>query len=146
MINYFKQIIKEPLSVLKGMRITLKYLLSKPVTEQYPEERATMTERFRGKVKANPDNCISCLYCVNICPVSCITLKGEKADIPGKVKTKEGKEMKRIKNVTQFDINIASCIQCGFCAEGCPTNAISFSKDYENSGLSREDLNKHYVK
>ena len=146
MMNYFKQLIKEPVSILKGMAITIKYFLSKPITLQYPEQRGTMTDRFRGKITASPDKCISCLYCVNICPVSCITLKSEKTETPGKVTTKEGKEMKRIKNVTQFDIDISSCIQCGLCTEGCPTEAISFSKEYENSTLTREDLINHYVK
>jgi NADH-quinone oxidoreductase subunit I len=146
MLKYFKQIIMELWSILVGMRITLKYLLSKPVTVQYPEQRTVMFERFRGRIEANPDKCISCLFCVNNCPVSCIALSGEKAEIPAKVVTKEGKEMKRIKNVTQFDVNISSCIQCGICTEGCPTDAIYFTKDYENSALSREELLKHYVK
>ena len=146
MIKYFSRIIKEVWSILKGMRITLKYLLSKPVTIQYPEERIVMTERFRGMIKSNPDICISCLYCVNICPVSCIVLEGEKSEVPIKVINKEGKEVKRIKTVTKFDINVSQCIQCGFCAEGCPTNAIYLSKEYENSALSRKDLIYHYVK
>jgi len=144
MINYFRQIIKELWSIMKGMQITLKYLLSKPVTVQYPDERIPMTERFRGMVKAEPETCISCLYCVNTCPVSCINIEGEKSEIPVRIINKEGKEVKRIKTVTKFDINIAQCIQCGFCAEGCPTGAIYLSKEYENSALSRKDLIYHY--
>ena len=146
MINYFKQIIKELWSILKGMQITIKYFFSKPTTVQYPEEKIPMTERYRGMVKATPETCISCLYCVNICPVSCIELEGVKLEVPGKVTTKEGKEMKRIKDVTLFDVNIAKCIQCGFCAEGCPTEAIYLSKDYEISKRSRGELLYHWVK
>ncbi|MBI4834205.1 MAG: NADH-quinone oxidoreductase subunit I [Planctomycetes bacterium] len=146
MIKYFKQIITELWSILKGMKITIKYFFAKPTTVQYPEERIQMTERFRGMVKADTDKCISCLYCVNICPVSCIDLEGEKSDAPAKVMNKEGKAMKRIKTVTKFDVNIAQCIQCGFCAEGCPTAAIYLSKEHENSALSREELIKHYAK
>lgn len=146
MTNYFKQIIKELWSILKGMRVTIGYFFSKPVTVQYPDERIPMTERFRGKIEANPDKCISCLYCVNICPVSCIALKSEKSDVPVKITNKEGKEVKRLKDVTQFDVDISKCIQCGFCTEGCPTAAIYFSKEYENSSFSREELICHYVK
>lgn len=97
-------------------------------------------------VKANPDICISCLYCINICPVSCIVLEGEKSEVPVKAINKEGKEVKRLKTVTKFDVDISRCIQCGFCAEGCPTGAIYLSKEYENSVLSRKDLIYHYVK
>ena len=146
MIKYFSQIIKEVWSILKGMAITIKYFFSKPTTVQYPDERIPMSERFRGMVKANSDSCISCLYCVNICPVSCITMESEKTDVPVKITNKEGKEVKRLKEVTKFDIDISRCIQCGFCAEGCPTGAIYLSKDYENSALSRAGLLYHWVK
>lgn len=146
MIKYLTQIIKEVWSILKGMQVTMSYFLSKPVTVEYPDSRIPMTERFRGTVKANPDICISCLYCMNICPVSCITIEGEKAEVPAKVINKEGKEMKRLKDVTRFDVDISRCMQCGLCVEGCPTGAISFSKEYENSALSRDELVCHWVK
>ena len=128
------------------MAITIKYFFSGPTTVQYPDERILMTERFRGMVKVNTDICISCLYCVNICPVSCIVLEGIKSEVPVKITNKEGKEVKRIKDVTKFDIDISRCIQCGFCAEGCPTGAIYLSKDYENSALSRNALVYHWTK
>ncbi|MFC1525084.1 NuoI/complex I 23 kDa subunit family protein [Planctomycetota bacterium] len=141
MIKYFTNIIKTLWTILVGMSITLKYLLSKPVTLQYPDERWTPPERFRGMVKCEPDKCITCQFCVNICPVSCIKLESVKADIPKTVfNVQLGKEMKKIKNVTNFQIDVSRCLYCGLCTEGCPTKAIKMSHDYETSCRSRQEM------
>lgn len=146
MIRYFKAIIVGLWSVAIGMSITIKYFFMKKATMEYPDERWTMPERFRGQAKCDPDKCISCMYCVNICPVSCIKLEGEKAEIPAKVINLEGKEMKRIKDVTNFEINISTCIYCGLCAEGCPTGAIQMSHNYEISCYNRKDMVYQWAK
>ncbi|MEK7448374.1 MAG: NADH-quinone oxidoreductase subunit I [Planctomycetota bacterium] len=140
MVNYFKSIIIGLWTVLVGMSVTLKYFFSKPVTMQYPDERWPMPERFRGMVKCDPDKCITCMWCVNICPVSCISLEGIKSEAPKMVTNLEGKEIKKLKDLTVFDVDISKCIQCGFCAEGCPTGAIYMSHDYENSCYRREEM------
>lgn len=146
MIAYFKSIVVGFWSVALGMSVTLKYFFSRKVTLQYPDQRMPMFDRFRGMVKCNPDICISCMYCVNICPVSCISLESVKADIPPKVMNLEGKEVKRLKDVTSFEIDVSRCIYCGFCAEGCPTGAIYMSHDYEISCRSREQMLYQWVK
>jgi NADH-quinone oxidoreductase subunit I len=146
MITYFKAIVVGLWSVLAGMGITIRYFFSKKVTMEYPEKRWQMPERFRGMVKCDTDKCISCLYCVNICPVSCLTLEGIKAEIPSRVITLEGKEMKRMKDVTKFEVDISKCIFCGLCAEGCPTCAIGMSDEYELSALSRKELVYQYAR
>jgi len=140
MIDYFKAIVLGLWSVVVGMSVTMKYFFAKKVTLQYPDQRWEMPERFRGMVKCDPDKCISCLYCVNICPVSCITLESVKVDVPAKVINLEGKEMKRLKDVTNFEIDVAKCIFCGLCTEGCTTGAIFMSHDYEISCYHRKDM------
>lgn len=145
MIRYFKSIIQALWTILVGMSVTLKYLLKKPVTMQYPDERWTAPERFRGMVKAKPEQCISCQYCVNACPVNCVSLESVKADEPVKIVNKEGKEIKRLKNVTKFDIDISRCVYCGLCTEGCPTGAIYMSHDYETSCRRRQEMIYHWT-
>ena len=145
MVNYFKSIVLGLWSVLVGMAITIKYLLTKKATMEYPDERWPMPERFRGMVKCDSNKCISCLYCVNICPVSLITLENVKADVPAKVINLEGKEMKRLKDVTKFEVDISKCIFCGLCTEGCPTGAIQMSHDYELSCYNRKDMVYQYA-
>ena len=145
MINYFRSIIIGLWSVLVGLAITIKYFFSKKATMQYPEERWQMPERFRGMVKCDCSKCISCMFCVNICPVSLITLASVKMDVPGKVMTLEGKEMKRLKDVTKFEVDISKCIFCGLCTEGCPTGAIYMSHDYELACYNRKDMVYEYA-
>ncbi len=85
------------------------------------------------------------MFCVNICPVSLITLASVKMDVPGKVMTLEGKEMKRLKDVTKFEVDISKCIFCGLCTEGCPTGAIYMSHDYELACYNRKDMVYEYA-
>ncbi|MDI6733034.1 MAG: NADH-quinone oxidoreductase subunit I [Planctomycetota bacterium] len=146
MVRYFSAIVIGLLSVLKGMAVTVKYFFSKKVTMEYPDQRWKMPDRFRGKVGCDTNKCISCLYCVNICPVSCITLENVKAEIPAVVTNLEGKEMKRLKNITKFEVDISRCIFCGLCTEGCPTGAIYMSHDYEISCYTRKDMVYQWVK
>ncbi|MEW6026877.1 MAG: NADH-quinone oxidoreductase subunit I [Planctomycetota bacterium] len=145
MVRYFKSIFTGLWTVLVGMGITIKYFFSRKATMQYPEERWPMPERFRGMVKCDTAKCISCMYCVNICPVSLIKLESVKVDVPAKVINLEGKEVKRLKDVTKFEMDISTCIFCGLCTEGCPTGAIHMSKDYELSCYSRKDMVYEYA-
>lgn len=73
--------------IAKGMALTFKHLLRKPVTTQYPEERLTVSRRIRGNVLAwSQEKCIGCFTCARNCPHGCIDIvtseKGEKGLIP----------------------------------------------------------------
>lgn len=145
-ISYFRHIITGLWTILVGMKLTLTYFFSKPVTMQYPDERWTLPERFRGMVKCDTDKCIACLVCANTCPVSCITIESEKAEIPKSVLNVEtGKEVKKIKDITKFQIDISRCLYCGLCTEGCPTGAIQMSHEYETSCHSRQEMIYNWV-
>ena len=70
--KYFTDIYSAVRSLWAGMRVTGKYFLSpgEIVTEQYPENRATlkMEERFKGEVimthdENNQHNCNGCGIC-----------------------------------------------------------------------------------
>ena len=41
--------------LLKGMAITLRHLFTHAVTEQYPKQRPTLAERYRGIPRLNAD-------------------------------------------------------------------------------------------
>jgi NADH-quinone oxidoreductase subunit I len=123
-------------TVLVGMRVTLKYLLSPAITLQYPDQRWEIPEGARGKLDTDIDDCIGCLACARACPVECITIKTRK---PPKGldmgKTSEGTKKKLV--VPQFDIDISTCLYCGLCVEACPTGCIRMTKDYEYSTYDR---------
>ena len=50
----------------------------------------------------NEDECTGCTSCVDECPVSAITMKGDVANV-----------------------NADECTDCGACVDACPVSAIS---------------------
>ena len=63
------------IGIAKGMAVTFRNLLRRPVTTQYPEERLIVSRRIRGNELAWYENqCIGCFTCARSCPVSCIDI------------------------------------------------------------------------
>ncbi len=120
--------------VLRGMWITLKHLFRRKVTLQYPEQRWTFPQGFRGvpslvKDQDGRTKCVACYMCEFVCPPRAIRIKaGEMPD--NKVE----------KYPEEFEINMLRCIYCGLCEEVCPEQAIFMSMDYEVAGTKRTDL------
>ena len=138
--EYFVSIFKGFYSLIKGMEVTGVELVTPKVTEQYPENRATLKipERFRATLELIYDEngyhkCIACRSCERNCPNQTIHIDTRMVDLPnGKKKMKLDKYM----------YDLGSCTFCGLCVQVCPTNAIKFSNDFEQAVFTREKLNK----
>jgi NADH-quinone oxidoreductase subunit I len=122
-------------AILKGMAITAAHVFEKKTTMQYPEEKWTLPENYRGvpalvKDDAEREKCVACSLCEFICPPRAITIVPEER--PG-----GGREEKQ---PAVFDIDMLRCIFCGYCEEVCPEEAIYMSKEYEICGTTREDM------
>ncbi len=133
-------------TVLLGLKVTLKYLVSKPITLQYPDEKWEMPDGTRGKLFNYIDDCIGCLACARACPVDCITVETRK---PPKGldlgRTTDGTAKKLV--VPKFEISISTCLYCGLCVEACPTLCLRMTKEYEYSTYDRStDLLLHFGK
>jgi len=120
------------LSVLRSMWLILTHLFRKPVTVSYPEQKAYVPPRYRGRIvlSRDPDGgerCVACYLCSVACPVDCISLQAT-----------EDENGRRYPE--WFRINFSRCIFCGFCEEACPTYAIQLTPDYEMSDYQRQDL------
>jgi len=68
--------------LLKGMRLTGKYFVSKGITIQYPEEKTPQSPRFRGlhalrRYPNGEERCIACKLCEAVCPALAITIESE---------------------------------------------------------------------
>lgn len=128
-----KKILDYAISLIKGLRVTAKYLFSPSVTLQYPKQRWTPPERFRGRVGLRPKKCISCQMCARACPNNCL-----------EVRFNVGEDKKR--KLNEFIYHMDTCLFCGLCVEPCPTSAIFMNHDYELSVYDRNTLIMDLVK
>ena len=138
--EYFVSLFKGIYSLLKGMAVTGKELVTPKVTEQYPENRATLQipERFRATLQFVYDDegnhkCIGCRSCERNCPNGTIHIDTRMVDLPnGKKKMK----------LDKYTYDLGSCTFCGLCVQSCPTAAIEFSNDFEQAVFRRDTLVK----
>ena len=119
-------------SILKSLWLVFKHLFHKKVTIQYPEEKAYLAPRYRGRIvlTRDPDGgerCVACYLCAVACPVDCIALDSA-----------EDKDGRRYPGT--FRINFSRCIYCGFCEEACPTYAIQLVPDVEMAEYNRQNM------
>lgn len=69
------------LGIVKGMAVTLRRFFEPKVTIKYPEERAEVSPRFRGRLQLLYDEwgtlkCETCFQCAQACPIECIDMGG----------------------------------------------------------------------
>jgi NADH-quinone oxidoreductase subunit I len=131
LINFFNSLLL--IELLKGMRLTGRYLFSRKITVQFPEEKTPQSPRFRGlhalrRYPNGEERCIACKLCEAVCPALAITIESEqRAD--------------GTRRTTQYDIDLTKCIFCGFCEESCPVDSIVETHILEYHGEKRGDLN-----
>lgn len=118
------------LSLLIGMRVTMKNFFAPSVTLDYPAKKQPMTDNFRGMVDLKPEACVICYQCIKICPTAALYLSH-------KTITEENKKKNEI---TKFTYNAVLCCFCGLCDEICPTDAIFMNKMYEVSAYEHEQI------
>jgi NADH-quinone oxidoreductase subunit I len=124
------------LGLLKGLMVTLKHLLSRSVTQQYPEERPDLPPRSRGVIALKQENCTVCWKCSRECPDWCIYIEAHK-------ETHEpagGGRGRSVKVLDRFAIDYALCMYCGICVEVCPFDALFWAPDFEYAEYSITDL------
>lgn len=115
---------KYVVSLILGHLTVFKHLFKRPVTLEYPEKKANLNDKFRGKHALAVDEegkllCTACGTCQKVCP-SFGTIEIEKE------KNESGKFYPKT-----YSIDLNKCIFCGNCAQYCPFNAIVMTKEYE---------------
>ncbi len=128
-------------AIFKGLRITFMRMFKKKVTMQFPEERWTVREHYRGMPVLVSDDegrpkCVACSLCEYVCPPKAIYIVPQELE--------EGNKVERGPAV--FDLNMLRCIYCGLCEEACPEEAIFMSQNYMVWGAERSDMIFHKEK
>src|SRR5437660_1115419 len=123
-------------AILDGLKTTVGHMLSKKVTEQYPEQEPALPPNYRGVHRLNRDEqgrvkCVACYMCATACPAHCIDIVA--APAPEAWKDRE-------KYPETFVIDELRCIYCGMCEEACPVDAIELTTLYDLTGFSREEM------
>ncbi len=118
--------------LLKGMKVTGRYLFAPKITVHYPEEKTPQSPRFRGlhalrRYPNGEERCIACKLCEAVCPALAITIESEQRE-------------DSTRRTTRYDIDMVKCIFCGFCEEACPVDAIVETRVLEYHGEIRGDL------
>jgi NADH-quinone oxidoreductase subunit I len=130
--------LKELFAPVAGFGVTFRTMLTKPVTEQYPEERVPTAPRYHGRHVLNRhadglEKCVGCELCAWACPADAIYVEG--SDNTEAARFSPGERYGSV-----YQINYLRCIFCGLCIEACPTRALTMSNEYELADDSREDL------
>jgi len=124
------------LELVRGLKLTGKYLFARKITVLYPEEKTPQSPRFRGlhalrRYPNGEERCIGCKLCEAVCPALAITIETAPRD--------DG-----TRRTTRYDIDLTKCIFCGFCEESCPVDSIVETRIFEYHGERRGDL--YYTK
>ena len=126
--KYFKNVYDTLKTTLVGMKITGKYLLQKPITVQYPDERLPIPNRYRGIHYLEQEKCIECVACARACPIDCIEMEA----------IRHGKELEWI----SFTLDYQKCMFCELCVYPCPKDCIHMGTEFAFVTYDRSEL-KH---
>jgi len=108
---------------LRELREAFTALIKGPYTTKFPKEAAPAAPAYRGKPEFQPDYCVVCGACANVCPSKVIEIEEGLAP--------RGKR----KMILHYD----RCIFCGECERNCLTEkGIHLTGKYDLAVLDRK--------
>jgi NADH-quinone oxidoreductase subunit I len=123
---------------VKGFKTTMGAMLSRTITELYPEYKHPVMPRFRGRHRLHlHDNglekCVGCSLCAAACPADCIRVVAAENSEDNRVSAGE-------RYAEIYEINMTRCIFCGYCEIACPFDAITLGNDWELADINRDAM------
>ena len=115
--------------IAKGLTVTIRHLLRRPVTVQYPEQKLNVSRRIRGnELIWDRTKCTGCATCAKNCPQGVIQIVTSADAVENKYE------------VEKIEVDTGYCIQCGLCVEVCPYEALYMGYAYERAKYRRQEL------
>jgi NADH-quinone oxidoreductase subunit I len=115
------------LGLIKGLGVTLKHMLQRSITQEYPDEKPDLPPRTRGVIALKQENCTVCWKCSRECPDWCIYIESHKETH----EPASGGRARSVKVLDRFAIDYALCMYCGICVEVCPFDALFWAPDFD---------------
>jgi NADH-quinone oxidoreductase chain I len=122
--GYWLTVGRAIVTTLAGLRVTWRYLFSRPITVEYPDALPAIPDQWRGQHAFERDRCIVCRQCERICPVASI-----KIDAEGK-----GKKARLL----EYEINYGTCLFCNLCCDTCPVVCLWMTADWDAAAYTHE--------
>ena len=95
-----------------------------------------MTLPVRGVIALIPDDCTSCMICVQECPTWCITVESH----PEQVSEPGARRPRTVSVLDRFAIDFGLCMYCGICVDVCPFDALEWSTSVADDEPTRGGL------
>lgn len=122
---------------LRSLTASLRNVLRRPTTVEFPRVRRERPERFRASFallhdEAGDELCVGCKACERICPSDIISVELVKKESPVTGKKRA--------YASEFVLDTNACIYCELCVQVCPTDAIVMVKLAEEPKFNRQGL------
>lgn len=108
---------------IRELAEAVRALVRGPITTRFPFEPHEPPEGFRGKPHFDPDVCVGCKACAEVCPARAIDVTDD---------------LSREPPVRRLDLHYDRCIFCGHCELNCTTTTgIHLTKEYDLACFDR---------
>lgn len=123
-------------ATVQAMGVTLKALLTRPLTVQYPEQPIAVYPRFRARHELRRyenglERCIGCMLCEAACPTGAIHVEAAENDPANPVSPGE-------RYAKVWEVNLMRCVFCGDCETACPVEAVVLGHEFELAVYDRD--------
>ena len=111
---------------LRELKEAVTAVFSPRFTTRFPAEPCVVPEKYRGKPEFDPETCIGCGACVNVCPTQALT---------------EVDDVQVNPPLRKITLRWDTCIFCGNCQDNCTTQTgIKLSNKWDLAGLDRNSM------